>query len=176
MTLAVAARPATLSRAGLRRVLATLCVTEITSWGVLYYAFPVLAPAISTATGWPATWVVGAFSVSQLVAALVGIPVGRWLDRRGPRLIMTAGSVLAVPAALGVAAAPNLAWFFLAWILAGAAMGAVLYPPAFAALTPARHRDHGSLGSGALRATDRTGVRPGDHRHGARTLGRSRHR
>jgi MFS family permease len=112
-----------------------MTLAVITSWGVLYYAFPVLAPAISTATGWPATWVVGAFSVSQLVAALVGIPVGRWLDRRGPRLIMTTGSVLAVPAALGVAAAPNLAWFLVAWVLAGLAMGAVLYPPAFAALT-----------------------------------------
>ena len=37
--------PATLSEFGLRRVLAVLCVTEIVSWGVLYYAFPVLAPA-----------------------------------------------------------------------------------------------------------------------------------
>lgn len=58
MTLAVLIRPATLSRAGSRRVLTTLCVTEITSWGALYPAFPVLAPAISARS---ATWVVGAF-------------------------------------------------------------------------------------------------------------------
>lgn len=135
MTLAVPTRPATLSRAGLRRVLTTLCVTEITSWGVLYYAFPVLAPAISATTGWSATWVVGAFSISQLVAALVGIPVGRWLDRHGPRTVMTAGSVLSVPAIIAIAAAPSVAWFCVAWALAGVAMGAVLYPPAFAALT-----------------------------------------
>ena len=36
-----------LSPGGLRRVLVVLCVTEIVSWGVLYYAFPVLAPAIT---------------------------------------------------------------------------------------------------------------------------------
>ncbi|MEV1294840.1 MFS transporter, partial [Pseudonocardia sp. NPDC049635] len=31
-----------LGRGGLRRVLVVLCATEIVSWGVLYYAFPVL--------------------------------------------------------------------------------------------------------------------------------------
>lgn len=48
---------------------------------------------------------------------------------------MTTGSVLAVPALLVVAAAPNLPIFYAGWIAAGIAMGAVLYPPAFAALT-----------------------------------------
>ncbi|GIL30917.1 hypothetical protein [Actinocatenispora comari] len=43
----------TLTARRLRRVLIVLCTTEITSWGVLYYAFPVLAPHIHTATGWP---------------------------------------------------------------------------------------------------------------------------
>jgi MFS family permease len=124
-----------MSRAGLRRVLVTLCVTEITSWGVLYYAFPVLAPTISASTGWSTTWVVGAFSVGQLVAAVAGIPVGRWLDRHGPRGIMTAGSLLAVPAVVAMAVAPAFAWFAVAWVLAGVAISAVLYPPAFAALT-----------------------------------------
>jgi len=36
-----------LDAAGLRRVLAVLCLTEITSWGILYYAFPVLAVSLS---------------------------------------------------------------------------------------------------------------------------------
>lgn len=58
MTLAVPDPVATLSRAGSRRLLTTLCVTGITSWGALYPASPVLAPAISARS---ATWVVGAF-------------------------------------------------------------------------------------------------------------------
>ncbi|MFI5615587.1 MFS transporter [Amycolatopsis sp. NPDC051903] len=129
------AQPATLPASGLRRVLAVLCVTEITSWGILYYAFPVLAPDISHDTGWPATAVVAALSGAQLVSALAGIAVGRWLDRRGPRAVMTAGSLLAVPAVVLIATAQNLGWFIGAWALAGLAMSAVLYPPAFAALT-----------------------------------------
>jgi MFS family permease len=129
------AQSGTLGRAGLRRILIVLCTTEITSWGVLYYAFPVLAPDISRDTGWPAAGVIAALSVGQLVAALVGIPVGRWLDRRGPRAIMTAGSLLAVPAVVVIATAQNLVWFIAAWVVNGVAMGAVLYPPAFAALT-----------------------------------------
>ncbi len=123
------------SRAGRRIVLATLCATQITSWGVLYYAFPVLAGDIAAATGWSTVVITAALSVSQLVAALVGIRVGRWIDQHGPRGVMTAGSVLAVPAVVAVATAQNLVWFFAGWVLTGAAMGAVLYPPAFAALT-----------------------------------------
>jgi MFS family permease len=131
----VAGRPETLSESGLRRVLVVLCVTEIVSWGVLYYAFPVLAPAIADDTGWSIAAVTAAFSTGLVVSALVGIPVGRRLDRIGPRLVMTTGSILAVPAAVGIAVAPTLPWFFAAWVLAGVAMSGTLYPPAFAALT-----------------------------------------
>jgi MFS family permease len=127
--------PGTLTRAGLRRVLAVLCVTEITSWGVLYYAFPVLAPAMVAETGWSPPTVTAAFSLGLIVSALVGIPAGRWLDRFGPRRLMTAGSVIAVPAVIGIAAAPTVPWFFAAWALAGVAMAGTLYAPAFAALT-----------------------------------------
>jgi MFS family permease len=135
VTVGPAARSGSLTASGLPRVLAVLCATEITSWGILYYAFPVLAPDISRETGWSTAWVIAAFSVGQLVAALTGIPVGRWLDKRGPRSVMTAGSLLAVPALVAIATAQNLIWFTVAWMLTGVAMGAVLYPPAFAALT-----------------------------------------
>ena len=120
---------------GLTGALVALCVTEVTSWGVLYYAFPVLADSISSDTGWPRTAVAAAFSAGLLVAAGVGVAVGRWLDRVGPRLIMTVGSVLAAPAVLAIGAAPNLVVFAAAWLVAGVAMAAVLYQPAFAALT-----------------------------------------
>lgn len=120
---------------GRRRVLSVLCLTEITSWGILYYAFPVLSPAITADTGWSTSAIVAAFSLSQLVAALVGIPVGRILDRHGPRWVMTTGSVIAAPSLVAVATSQNLVVFYLGWIAAGLAMGAVLYPPAFAALT-----------------------------------------
>lgn len=133
------------ARHGLRWVLVTLCVTEITSWGVLYYAFTVLSDQICADTGWSAPAVTAAFSAGLVTSALMGIPVGRWLDRRGPRAIMTVGSILGVLALLAVTVAPNYPAFVAAWILAGFAMSAVFYAPAFAALTR-------FFGSGAVKA------------------------
>ncbi|MFC7496812.1 MULTISPECIES: MFS transporter [unclassified Nocardioides] len=124
-----------LPRAALRRVTVILCATEIVSWGVLYYAFPVLAPSISEDTGWPPTAVVAAFTVAQLVAGGIGILVGRRIHHHGPRGVMTLGSVVAVAAVLLLAQAGSWWWFLAAWCIAGAAMAATLYPPAFAALT-----------------------------------------
>lgn len=124
-----------LDPAGLRRVLITLSVTVTVSYGVLYYAFPVLVTEMSAGTGWSRTTLTAAFSGALLVSAVVGIPVGRWLDRWGPRWVMTVGSALAVPALVLIAATPNVAMFVLGWTLAGVAMGATFYPPAFTALT-----------------------------------------
>jgi MFS family permease len=129
-------RPGVLKgHAGPRRVLVVLCLTQITSWGVLFYGFPVLAPTIAADRGWSGAAVTGAFSVALLVSAVVGVPVGRLLDRHGPRVVMTVGSVLAVAALGVVASARSLPWFYAGWVLVGVAMAGVLYQPAFAALT-----------------------------------------
>lgn len=120
---------------GLSRAVAVLCVTEIVSWGVLFYAFPVLASSISADDGWPMVWLVAAFTLALVVSGGCGIWVGRRIDHAGPRGVMTAGSALAVASVAALAAAPNLPWFFAAWVLAGAAMSATLYAPAFAAVT-----------------------------------------
>jgi MFS family permease len=122
-------------RVGPRNVLVVLCLTQITSWGVLFYAFPVLAPTIARDTGWSMSAVIVGFSLAQIVSAAVGIPVGRVLDRRGPRVVMTCGSVLAVGAVVLLAANTSYPGFLVAWFLIGTAMAGVLYQPAFAALT-----------------------------------------
>ncbi|MFF5637334.1 hypothetical protein [Streptomyces sp. NPDC012825] len=67
---------------------------EIVSWGIVYYAFPVLNPQITAATGWPAGATTAVFSLALVISALAGIRVGRILDRRGPRAVMTIGSGL----------------------------------------------------------------------------------
>ncbi|MFC8671501.1 MFS transporter [Streptomyces griseorubiginosus] len=118
-----------------RAALPALCVTQITSWGIVYYAFPVLNPQITAATGWPAGATTASFSAALLVSALAGIGVGRIIDRHGPRTVMTIGSILGALSLLVVAAAPNLPVFTIGWLLAGGAMAATFYQPAFAALT-----------------------------------------
>ena len=130
-----AGRSGQLSTSGQRRVLVVLCVTQIVSWGVLYYAFPVLAPSIAADTGWSIASVTAAFSAGLVVSALVGIPAGRWLDRFGPRPVMTIGAVLGVPAVVIIASTRSFPVFVAGWLLAGVAMAGTLYPPAFAALT-----------------------------------------
>ncbi|URN18544.1 MFS transporter [Streptomyces sudanensis] len=125
-----------------RAALPALCATQIVSWGIVYYAFPVLNPQITAATGWPAGATTAAFSLALVVSALAGIRVGRILDQRGPRTVMTVGSMLGVISLLIVAAAPNLPVFFVGWTLAGLAMAATFYQPAFAALTRWWAPDH----------------------------------
>ncbi|WP_326779193.1 MFS transporter [Streptomyces sp. NBC_01445] len=125
-----------------RTVLPALCVTQITSWGIVYYAFPVLNPQITATTGWPVGATTAAFSAALLISAIAGIRVGRIIDHRGPRTVMTAGSALGVLSILIIAAAPNLLVFFTGWAVAGFAMAGTFYQPAFAALTRWRAPDH----------------------------------
>lgn len=128
-------QPGALDSAGLRRVVAVLSTVQIVSWGVLYYAFAALQGAITADTGWSGVAVTGAFSLSQFVSGGVGIWVGRHLDAFGPRKVMTAASLVAIPGVATIALAPNLPLFYIGWVLTGVAMAGTLYPPAFAALT-----------------------------------------
>ncbi|MET9620346.1 MFS transporter [Streptomyces sp. NPDC006464] len=118
-----------------RAVLPALCATQITSWGIVYYAFPVLDPEITGTTGWSTTATMAAFSLALVVSGIAGIRVGRIIDHRGPRTVMTAGSALGTASLVVVALAPNLPVFFAGWLLAGLAMSATFYQPAFAAIT-----------------------------------------
>lgn len=52
-----------------RVALPALCATQITSWGIVYYAFPVLNPEITSQTGWPAGATTAAFSLALVIAS-----------------------------------------------------------------------------------------------------------
>ena len=132
---APAAGSPALGRGSLRAVLLGLCVTEIVSYGVIFYAFTVLLPQIQAETGWGRTAITAAFSMGSVVGGVVGIVTGRILQDRGPWLVMTTGSVLGTAAILALAWSPNYALFFAAWVLAGTASACLFYPLAFAALT-----------------------------------------
>ena len=74
-------------------LVAALGVTETVSWGVLYYAFGVFVRPMEAELGWSRTAVSGAFALAVLLSGVAAVPVGRWLDRRRPRALMTAGSI-----------------------------------------------------------------------------------
>ncbi|WP_104166921.1 MFS transporter [Arthrobacter sp. SX1312] len=115
--------------------LAALCVAQTTSWGLLYYSLPVALVPISKDTGWSVPAMTAAFSAGLIVSAFAGVRVGRALDRTGPRLLMSIGSVIGVVALVLVGLAPNFPVFAAAWIVAGFAQAAVFYQPAFVVIT-----------------------------------------
>ena len=129
-------------------VVAGLCVTETVSWGIIYYGFPVMLRPMEAELGFSRAEITGAFSVGLAIAALAGLPVGRWIDRHGARSLMTVGSILATALVVLWALSYSLLALYGVWILMGLAMAAVLYEPAFAAIVgwfPARHRDRALL-------------------------------
>ena len=78
----------------LRKTIAILAVTQVVSWGTLYYAFAIVARNIEKALGMRPELVFGAFSWCLLVAGAVSTPVGMLIDRVGGRLIMAGSSLL----------------------------------------------------------------------------------
>jgi len=115
-------------------IVATLCVTETITWGIIYYGFPVFLSAMERDLGASRVAVTGAFSVGLAVSGLAGVPVGRWLDRRGARLLMTSGSCLTTILAFAWSQVDTVAALYGVWILMGIAMAATLYEPAFSAV------------------------------------------
>lgn len=75
-------------------MLVTVSITEVVSWGILYYAFSVFITPMESELGWPRSAISGAFSLALLCGGLAALPVGRWIDRHGTRMLMTSGSVL----------------------------------------------------------------------------------
>src|SRR5215211_5729796 len=112
----------------------TLALTETVSWGVLYYAFGIFLVPMQEELGWSRTALTGAYSVGLLVSALTAPLAGRWLDRYGPRGLMTLGSALGSVLLLVWASVEDLWVLYLVWIGIGLAMAATLYEPAFAVL------------------------------------------
>ncbi|WP_307358446.1 MFS transporter [Microbacterium murale] len=126
--------------------LAALSVGQVISWGILFYALIVASPAIADDTGWSVALVTLSFSSGLIASAAAGVFVGRWLDARGPRLIMTLGSVVGPAGLVVVALAPNLAVFTVGWVIAGIAQSAVLYQAAFTVIA----RRYGTRRRGAM--------------------------
>jgi MFS family permease len=120
-------------RAG-RRVVAALAVTQTVGYGVLYYAFAVFLTPLAAELDTSTTVVTGAATLSVLVSAIAAVPVGRWLDRRGGRGLMTAGSILGTLGVLSWSQVHTVAQLYAVFALIGLASAMALYEPAFAVI------------------------------------------
>lgn len=113
----------------------TLAVTETVSWGILYYAFAVFLVPMQTELGWTTPQLTGAYSLALVVTMVLSPPVGRWLDRAGPRVPMTIGSILGTILLVAWARVETLPAFYLIWAGLGAVLALTLYEPAFAVVS-----------------------------------------
>lgn len=116
-------------------VVGTLATTETISWGILYYAFSAFLVPMQQELGWSTASLTGAYSLALLVSGLAAVPVGRWVDRHGPRLLMTVGSIGGAMLVLAWSRVDALPSFYALWAVMGLAMAATLYEPAFTVIT-----------------------------------------
>jgi predicted MFS family arabinose efflux permease len=120
-----------------------LGVTQIVAWGTTLYALGVLGKPIAADTGWSQSLVFGGLTVGLLVASAVSAPVGRAVDRRGGRAVMSIGSILTAVGLVLLSWVSDPYAYLAAWAFLGLAMRMSLYDAAFAALvqvTPSRGR------------------------------------
>jgi MFS family permease len=110
-------------------------ITQTITWGIVYYGFSVFLPAMASDLDWSRGQMSGALSLATFLSGLCAAPVGRWLDDRGPRLLMTVGSVASVLLLLAWSGVGGLVQFYLVWAALGVVMSTVLYEPAMATIT-----------------------------------------
>lgn len=114
-----------------------LSLTQLISWGSLYYAFALLAKPMQADLHSSAALTMGAYSVGLVAWGLCAYPAGRLMDRIGGRRSMALGSCLCggLFAAWSLVQSP---WaLYLVWAGLGAGMALTLYEPAFAVLVAA---------------------------------------
>lgn len=117
------------------RLVPALGVTQIVSWGTLYYSIAVLGASVRADLGISAAMLFGAYSLALLISALTAPFVGRAIDRHGGRAVMSAGSVCAAVALFMISQVHSTIALFLAWSVAGIAMAMTMYDAAFATLS-----------------------------------------
>ena len=117
------------------RLVPALGITQIISWGTLYYSIAVLGASMRAELGISAPALFGAYSASLMIGAVVAPTVGRAIDRYGGRRVMSIGSTIAAIALLAIAHVHSVVALYAAWALAGIAMAMTMYDAAFATLS-----------------------------------------
>lgn len=122
-----------------RALVAALAITQTIGYGALYYAFAVFLVPIAADLHTSTTIVTGAFTASVLASAVLAVPIGRWLDRRGGRTLMTCGSLLGTVLLVAWSQISEVWQLYAVQIGIGVASAASLYEAAFAVIIAWHH-------------------------------------
>lgn len=115
-------------------VVSGLGIAQIISWGSLYYPIAVLGERMQQDLQVSSNILFAAFTLSLSISGLAAPAVGRLMEAHGARVVLCAGSVMAMLALCLLAAASGPLSLFAAALLAGCAMSACLYDAGFMAL------------------------------------------
>ena len=116
------------------RAVPVLGVTQILSWGTIFYTPVLIVPLIAHERGWSMSFAMGGFSIGLLAAGLSAPYVGRSIDRFGGHVVMTVGSLIGALGLVLITQAAGRPSYFAVWVVLGVAMAANLYDSAFATL------------------------------------------
>jgi MFS family permease len=116
------------------RAVPVLGLTQILSWGSIFYTPVLIVPLIAAERGWSMAFAMGGFSVGLLAAGLSAPYVGRGIDRFGGHVVMTVGSLIAALGLVLITQATGRLTYLAVWVVLGVAMAANLYDSAFATL------------------------------------------
>jgi MFS family permease len=116
------------------RAVPVLGVTQILSWGTIFYTPVLIVPLIAAERGWSMSFAMGGFSVGLLAAGLSAPYVGRSIDRFGGHVVMTIGSLIGAIGLVLIGLASGRIAYLAVWVVLGIAMAANLYDSAFATL------------------------------------------
>jgi len=126
-------------------LLASLGVITIIAYGTSQYFFGSLIVPVGQELGWSRADLSLSYSISLVVAGLLGYPVGRWIDRYGARAVMAAGSIVGGLALIRLSSVQQLWQWDLLWGGGLDVAGAMtLYPVSFAVVANWFHRRRGT--------------------------------
>jgi MFS family permease len=122
---------------------AAIALSQLVAWGVLYYAFAVIAEPMGAETGWSRAQMNGALSLGLCVGGCAAYWVGRRIDRHGGRGVMTLGAIFGAVAVMAWSYVTSLWQLYAVFVLIGIASSMTLYEAAFAVtarLLPGQYR------------------------------------
>ena len=106
------------------RAVSVLGVTQIITWGAMFYPPVLTVPLIAADHGWSIAFSMGGFSLALFVGGMVSRYVGGFIDRYGGHAVMPFGSLIGAAGLFLLVQATHWIAYLAVWMVIGVAMAA----------------------------------------------------